>query len=144
MHLHQRPSPRICLTSQPLTVLCRCSHPAGSVRVDTLTCREPSAFEQNTGYTTRGCGCGCGRAGTGAGAGASLSAGVLAEAAHKHQAEVAVLKLVQARPYKPLRNPIKLTQEQARSSTGSKYGGEYGCGSQDTTASALRSISDNI
>jgi hypothetical protein len=44
--------------------------------------------------------------GAGAGAGAGLSAGVLAEAAHKHQAGVAVLKLVQARPYKPLRNPI--------------------------------------
>ena len=44
--------------------------------------------------------------GTGAGAGASTSAGMLAEAAHKHQAEVAALKLVQARPHKPLRNPI--------------------------------------
>ena len=31
---------------------------------------------------------------------------MLAEAAHKHQAEVAALKLVQARPHKPLRNPI--------------------------------------
>ena len=45
-------------------------------------------------------------AGAGAGAGAGSSAGVLAEAAHKHQAEVAALKLVQARPHKPLRNPI--------------------------------------
>ena len=27
---------------------------AGSVRVDTLTHRKPSAFKQNTGYTTRG------------------------------------------------------------------------------------------
>ena len=32
--------------------------------------------------------------GAGAGAGAGSSAGVLAEAAHKHQAEVAALKLV--------------------------------------------------
>lgn len=44
-------------------------------------------------------------AGAGAGAGAGTSAGVLAEAAHKHQAEAA-LKLVQARPHKPLRNLI--------------------------------------
>jgi hypothetical protein len=44
--------------------------------------------------------------GAGAGAGAGASAGVLAEATHKHQAEVAALKLVQARPYKPLCNPI--------------------------------------
>jgi hypothetical protein len=45
-------------------------------------------------------------AGAGAGAGAGSSAGMLAETAHKHQAEVAALKLVQARPYKPLRNLI--------------------------------------
>ena len=31
---------------------------------------------------------------------------MLAEAAHKHQAEVAALKLVQASPHKPLHNPI--------------------------------------
>ena len=31
---------------------------------------------------------------------------MLAEAAHKHQAEVAALKLVQARPHKPLHNLI--------------------------------------
>jgi hypothetical protein len=31
---------------------------------------------------------------------------LLAEAAHKHQAEVAALKLVQARPHKPLHNLI--------------------------------------
>ena len=46
------------------------------------------------------------RAGVGTGAGAGASAGVVAEAAHKHQAEVAALKLVQARPHKPLCNPI--------------------------------------
>ena len=45
-------------------------------------------------------------AGAGAGASAGSSAGVPTEAAHKHQAEVAALKLVQARPHKPLRNPI--------------------------------------
>ena len=45
-------------------------------------------------------------AGAGAGADTGSSAGVLAEAAHKHQAEVAALKLVQARPHKPLCNPI--------------------------------------
>ena len=43
----------------------------------------------------------------GVGAGAGAGAGVLTEAAaHKHQAEVAALKLVQAKPHKPLRNPI--------------------------------------
>ena len=31
---------------------------------------------------------------------------MFAEAAHRHQTEVAALKLVQARPRKPLRNPI--------------------------------------
>ena len=46
------------------------------------------------------------RVGVGAGAGAGSRAGVLAEAAHKHPAEVAAFKLVQARPHKPLRNPI--------------------------------------
>ena len=84
----------------------------GSVRVDTLTCHKPSAFERNTGYTTRGCGRGRGRrvrtgwrdrargktnlhplgAGTGTGAGASASVGVLAEAVRRHQAEVAAFK----------------------------------------------------
>ena len=48
----------------------------------------------------------CAGVGVGAGAGAGASAGVLAKAAHKHQAEVAALKLVQARPHKPLRNLI--------------------------------------
>ena len=45
-------------------------------------------------------------AGVGAGAGAGAGVGVFAEATHRHQIEVAALKLVQARPYKPLRNLI--------------------------------------
>ena len=43
---------------QPLTIKHRCSRPASSVRIDTLTRREP--FKQNTGHT-RGRGCGRGR-----------------------------------------------------------------------------------
>ena len=39
-------------------------------------------------------------------AGAGTGAGVLAEVAHRHQAEVAALKLVQARPHKLLHKPI--------------------------------------
>jgi hypothetical protein len=45
-------------------------------------------------------------AGAGTGTGAGAGAGVLTKAAHKHQAEVAALKLVQARSHKPLCNPI--------------------------------------
>ena len=40
------------------------------------------------------------------GVGVGAGAGVLAEAVHRHKAEVAALKLAQARPHKPLRNPI--------------------------------------
>jgi hypothetical protein len=46
---------------KPLTIERRRSRPVGSVRVDTSTCRELSAFEQNTGYTTRERGRGRGR-----------------------------------------------------------------------------------
>ena len=92
LRVHTQNITSICLTSQPLTVECRRGHPASSVRDDTLTHCEPSASEQNTGYTTRGCGCGCRR-----GRGRRR-----AEAAHKHQAEVAALKLVQARPHNRL------------------------------------------
>ena len=70
------------------TVEPRCSSQAGSVCVDTSTRREPSAFEQNTGYTTHGCGRGrrrrYGLGGAGAHAGAGASAGMLAEAVRKH------------------------------------------------------------
>ena len=47
-HLPIYPHPK------PLTVDRRRGHPAGSVRVNISTSHEPSASEQNTGYTTRG------------------------------------------------------------------------------------------
>ena len=93
--------PRICLTySHPsLTVERLRRRPAGFICINTSTRREPSAFKQNTGYTTRGHGrrghgcrprCGRGRrpgvgagagAGAGVGAGAGASAGMLIEVA---------------------------------------------------------------
>ena len=51
----------LLLIQQPLTVKRRRGRPAGSIRVDTSTCHEPSAFKQNNGYTTRGRGRGRGR-----------------------------------------------------------------------------------
>jgi hypothetical protein len=62
-----------------------CGRPAGSIRVDTSTRCEASAFKQNTRYTMRG-------RGVGACAGAGASAGVLAEAVRRHQVEVAAPK----------------------------------------------------
>ena len=78
----------------PLTVERRRGRPTGSVRVDTSTRREPSAFEQNTGYTTRGREQGAGRRDHlhPPGADAGASAGALAEAVRRHQAEVAAPK----------------------------------------------------
>ena len=67
---------------QPLTVESLRGRPAGSVCVNTSTHREPLAFEQNTGYTTRGHGRGRGR----------RRECMLAEAVRKHQAEVAAPK----------------------------------------------------
>ena len=62
-----------------------------------LTYCKPSAFKQNTGYTTRGHGRGHrreggrkGRRGAGAGTGTGTSAGMLIEAVYKHQAEAYV------------------------------------------------------
>jgi len=59
----------LLLIQEPLTVKRRRGRPAGSTagstnrrRIDTSTRREPSAFKQNTGYTTRGHGRGRGRA----------------------------------------------------------------------------------
>ena len=77
---------------QPLTVECLRGRPAGSVCVNTSTYREPSAFEQNTGYATRGLGRGrgCRRAGASAGTQARVQACL--EAVRKHQAEVAAPK----------------------------------------------------
>jgi len=74
------------------------ARPADFVRVDTSTYREPSAFKQNTGYTTRGRG-----AGGGTVAGASVLAqavckqavrkqAVRKQAVRRHQAEVAAPK----------------------------------------------------
>jgi hypothetical protein len=40
----------LLLIQQPLTVECRRGRLAGFIRVDISTRREPSAFEQNTGY----------------------------------------------------------------------------------------------
>ena len=78
----------------PLTVERRRGRPTGSVRVDTSTRREPSAFERNTGYTTRGREQGAGRRDHlhPPGADAGASAGALAEAVRRHQAEVAAPK----------------------------------------------------
>ena len=98
LHLHQCATvartylkSRICFTS---TVERRRGRPTGSVRVDTSTRREPSAFEQNTGYTTRGREQGAGRRDHlhPPGADAGASAGALAEAVRRHQAEVAAPK----------------------------------------------------
>ena len=71
---------------QPLTIKGRRGCPAGSVRVNASTHREP--FAQNTGYT-RGRGRGRGRRlgrrlRRGFGAGASARVGVLAKAVHRH------------------------------------------------------------
>jgi hypothetical protein len=51
----------LLLIQEPLTIKRRRGRPAGSIassinrrRIDTATHREPLAFEQNTGYTTRG------------------------------------------------------------------------------------------
>jgi hypothetical protein len=110
--------PRICLTSQPLTVECRRGHLAGSVRVNTLTHHELSAFEQNTGYTTRGCegrrGHGRGRRrerGRARGGSSQTPSGGSSTQIGSSQASQATVQSNQ------------LTQEQVRSSIGSEYGG---------------------
>ena len=72
---------------QPLTVECLCGRLTGYVCVNSLPRRKPSAFEQNTGYTTRSMVVGMvvGMVmGAGAGAGAGASAGMLAEAVRKY------------------------------------------------------------
>ena len=98
LHLHQyatvaRPYYNLAF-ALPLTVERRRGRPTGSVRVDTSTRRELSAFEQNTGYTTRGREQGAGRRDHlhPPGADAGASAGALAEAVRRHQAEVAAPK----------------------------------------------------
>ena len=53
------------LIQEPFTVERRHGHPPGFIKtryIDNLTYREPSTFEQNTGYTNRGRGRGRGRA----------------------------------------------------------------------------------
>ena len=73
LHLHQyatvaRPYYNLAF-ALPLTVERRRGRPTGSVRVNISTSHEPSASEQNTGYTTCGRGrrrrrgCGRGRVG---------------------------------------------------------------------------------
>ena len=79
---------------EPAIVERRHSRPAGSTNincVDTLTCREPSAFKRNIGYTRhrRGRGRGSARGGSSQ----ALSRGGAPNLAH-------------AVPYRPLRNPI--------------------------------------
>src|ERR1700722_3700585 len=61
LHLHQCATIARPHSTQPLTVERRRGRLANSIRVDTSTRREPSAFKQNTGYTTRGRGRGRGR-----------------------------------------------------------------------------------
>ena len=83
---------------QPLTVESLRGGPAGFVGVNTSTHREPSAFEHNTGYTTRGRWRGHGRRRAGAGASADVLAQpvrkqpVRRQPVHRHQAEVVVPK----------------------------------------------------
>src|SRR6266702_931167 len=67
----------------------------------------------------------------GVGLGVGAGASVFSEITYRHQTEVAALKNVQARPCKPLRNPINPFR--------SKYVVVRG-GSQDTTASPLPSV----
>ena len=97
--------------------------------IDTLACREPSAFKLNTGYTTRGCGRrrGRGRGCTRGGSSQTLSRG--------SSTQIGSSQALQATA-----QSNQLTQEQVRSSIGSEYGG----GSQDTTASAVPSVGGNI
>ena len=64
----------LLLIQEPLTVERRRGRPVGS-RIDTLAHREPSAFELNTGYTTRGRGRGRGRGRTRGGSSQTTSRG---------------------------------------------------------------------
>src|ERR1700722_14309720 len=65
LHLHQYATITRPYSTQPLTVKRRYGYLANSIRVNISTRHEPSAFKQNTGYTTRGRrrgrGRGCGR-----------------------------------------------------------------------------------
>ena len=106
--------PRICLTSQPLTVECYRGHLAGSVRVNTLTHHKPSALKRNTGYTTRGHGRGRGRRherGCARGGSSQTPSGGSSTQIGSSQASQATMQSNQ------------FTQEQVRSSIGSEYGG---------------------
>ena len=121
---------------EPLTVERRRGRPAGSTagstnrgRIDTSTCREPSAFERNTGYTNRGRGCGRGRGRRG-------SAQTLSRGGSSQISPSTALQTTT--------QSTRSTQEQAGGIIGGITGGENGGGGQDASADGLPSISGNI
>lgn len=133
-HLEPPPGPPVdplLLIQQPAVVERPRGRTVGSTasRIDTSTCREPSAFKRNTGYTGRGHGHGCGRR-RGRG-----HRGSLQTSSRGGSTQVSSRGASQATT-----QSNQLTQEQA----GGKNGGKNSGGSQDTTVGALLGVSGNI
>ncbi len=124
------------LIQEPLTVKRRRGRPAGSTagstnrgRINTSTCREPSAFKRNTGYTNRGRGRGRGRGRRGSAQTSSRGG----------SSQISPSTTLQTTT-----QSTQSTQEQAGGIIGGITGGKDGGGSQDASIDGLPSISGNI